>query len=380
MVLGFEKNFLKSKNALLTGEEIIQQPDLWMETLEVIKNEKEKIKSFFSKLDLENSKIIFTGAGTSEFVGNTLVPYMRKVTNLDMESRATTDIVANPKEYIHQDKKIILVSFARSGNSPESVAAVEIADKISKNIHHIFITCNPQGKLAKKTGDNLLTLLMPEKSNDQGFAMTGSFTCMLLAAMLIFKMDNIEKLEKEIKELSEVSKKNILDLRDNIFGIAEKNIERIVFLGGGSLKGIAQESSLKLLELCAGKIPSVYDTPLGFRHGPKSIVNSETAIVNFVSQDKYASQYDVDLIKELVRDQKAKYIISVGEKNREEQEIISLGTGYCSENEILVSLNYVLIAQIFAFVKSLEQSCTPDNPCPTGEVNRVVQGVIIHNY
>ena len=32
---------------------------------------------------------------------------------------------------------------------------------------------------------------MPSKSNDQGFAMTGSFSCMMLSAMLIF--DNLDE-------------------------------------------------------------------------------------------------------------------------------------------------------------------------------------------
>ncbi len=66
------------------------------------------------------------------------------------------------------------------------------------DISHIFITCNQEGELAKisKNNENVLLLLMPEKSNDKGFAMTSSFTCMTLTALLIFDMENFEDNKK----------------------------------------------------------------------------------------------------------------------------------------------------------------------------------------
>ncbi|EGU60644.1 tagatose-6-phosphate kinase AgaZ, partial [Vibrio nigripulchritudo ATCC 27043] len=41
---------------------------------------------------------------------------------------------------------------------------------------------------------------------------------------------------------------------------------------------------------------------------------------------------------------------------------------------------YILFCQMLAFEKSLHLGLGPDNPCPTGEVNRVVQGVTIHPF
>lgn len=109
-----------------------------------------------------------------------------------MQSIATTDIVANPREYLNPDKKIVLISFARSGNSPESVAIVKLANEIIKDIYHIFITCNSEGQLAKigKTDkQNCLLLLMPKEAYDKSFAMTSSFTCMLLSVLKIFSLN-----------------------------------------------------------------------------------------------------------------------------------------------------------------------------------------------
>ena len=51
------------------------------------------------------------------------------------------------------------------------------------------------------------------------------------------------------------------------------------------------------------------------------------------------------------------------------------------ENEnILLGLDYILFAQTLAVLKSLSLDTTPDNPCPTGEVNRVVKGVTLYPY
>lgn len=377
--LGYDKSYLVEKKAYHTAKEIEQQPRLWRETMEIIKTQQSKINEFLKSINLEKSKVIFTGAGTSEFVGNTLVPYLRETNDLDMESRATTDIVNNPKAYIPENKDVILVSFARSGNSPESVAAVEVANKVSDRISHVIITCNKNGKLANMKLERTLVLYMPEDSNDLGFAMTGSFSCMMLAAYTLFNMCNIEKVHEEIVALSRQMEKNLFSMRTELEDIVKLDTERVVFLGGSSFKGLAQELSLKLLELCAGKIPAIFDTPLGFRHGPKSIVNDKTIVFNLLSNNDYSKKYDSDLIKELKNDKKSKVVTFQYEESNFNEDY-SINTKYSSESAIITALSYLIPGQMYAFMKSLEQGITPDNPCPTGEVNRVVQGVIIHEY
>ena len=377
--LGYDKSFLVENNAYNTAKEIGQQPRLWRETMEIIKTQQSNIEQFFKNINMKNSKIIFTGAGTSEFVGNTLVPYLRETIDLDMESRATTDIVNNPKAYIPENRDVVLVSFARSGNSPESVAAVEVANKVSDRVSHVIITCNKTGKLAHMKLDRSLVIYMPEDSNDLGFAMTGSFSCMMLSAYTIFNMNNLEKVEKEIFLLSAQMEKDLFSMKIMLNDIVNIDTERVVFLGGSSFKGLAQELSLKLLELCAGKIPAIFDTPLGFRHGPKSIVNDKTVVFNLLSNNDYSKKYDLDLIKELINDKKAKVVTFQSEEFDLEKDY-SINTKYTSESAIITALSYLIPGQMYAFMKSLEQGITPDNPCPTGEVNRVVQGVIIHEY
>ena len=47
---------------------------------------------------------------------------------------------------------------------------------------------------------------------------------------------------------------------------------------------------------------------------------------------------------------------------------------------MLLRLDFVLFAETLALTKSLSLGITPDNPCPTGEVNRVVKGVTLYPY
>ena len=52
--------------------------------------------------------------------------------------------------------------------------------------------------------------------------------------------------------------------------------------------------------------------------------------------------------------------------------------GLEGRDDALVALAYLVFAQYLALFTSLEYAKTPDNPFPSGEVSRVVQGVTIY--
>lgn len=378
---------MEFKNCV-TWQEIIQQPSIWREELEIVKNNLKSIGAFIEKVQGKKVKVVFTGAGSSEFVGNTLCSYVNSKVDIDVLSVPTTDIVSMPEQYLEADTATILVSCARSGNSPESVATVNLADKLVKNIYHIFITCNPEGHLAKisKEGDNKYLLLMPEKTNDKGFAMTGSFSSMVVAGIFILLRENFKYYAERVNYVAEIVEKNLENILSGADAISNLDIERIVYLGDGALKGLAEEVSLKVLELTGGKVASFYNTFLGFRHGPKSIVNDKTAIVCMMSNNKYTRIYELDLLKEFKNEKKEKKVIVLD--TAYDDEVKENSDYYFSFNdeklgemeEVIAGLGYLLWGQMISLLKSSKLGINPDNPCPTGEVNRVVKGVIIHKY
>lgn len=379
---------LESIQALNTTREIVQQPGLWEESYEIYKKNEKKIDKFLDSIfnKHNNVKIIFTGAGTSAYVGETVTPYIKekyKNSMIEIESIPTTSIVSNPYHYLDEDKPTLLFSFARSGNSPESIATVEVANELVKDLYQMTITCSKEGKLAKNAeGDeNNLVLLMPERANDQGFAMTGAFTTMMLMTLLVLDREdkNKDDLLKEIVSLG----KSVISRESQIKDIAAEDFERIVYLGAGVLEGLSREAQLKMLELNAGEVITAFESPLGFRHGPKSIVNEKTMLVLFNSANKYTNRYDRDLLKELVEDNVAQSIWSLDLSSR---ETVSPNTFLFELNvlktipDVYLALPYIMFAQALSLFTSVERGHTPDNPSPTGTVNRVVKGVTIYEY
>ena len=386
-LLGLEISRLEDCSGLNTAKEIIQQPDTWRESIKNLIKNKIEIKSFIdSFLSKKEFRIILTGAGTSAFAGEVCEPYLTSLLNKRVEAIATTDLVASPKSYFIKGMPTLLISFARSGNSPESVHAVNLASQLVDDLYQIVITCNENGKLAKNTvnDEKSLLLLMPPQTNDLGFAMTSSFTTMVLNAMAVFNINNIENFSSDVDKLSNSVNDFIENNIEKVTSLSNEDFERIVYLGSSTSKGIARESALKVLELTAGKVNASYDTPLGFRHGPKSVVDDETVSVIYISNDEYTRQYDLDLAKEMLAHKKNDKVVIVGDNieedilNKTDYVFNVENINYNVENKVLLPLQQIIFGQMLSFLKSVNLGITPDNPCPTGEVNRVVQGVILH--
>ncbi len=381
--LGFSSTQLEQANALWTAKEISQQPDCWQQTLELIKAQRTEIDQFLAPL-LQNPalRIILTGAGTSAFSGEVLLPFFNQFTTLQAFAVATTDLVSNPYQYLTKEKPTLLISFARSGNSPESAAAVDLANQIVDDSYHLIVTCNQNGKLYQENvnADNAYALALPPQTNDNGFAMTSSFSSMTLAATIIFFQPQFNR--SLVEQIADTAKRFINTQHTSVKAIAAESVERIVYLGSGGFKGLAQESALKLLELTAGEVVAIYDTSLGFRHGPKSIINAKTTVIVYLSNNPYTRQYDIDLCNEILRDGKVqRLVVLTAETEIRLPREIQLALGALSEaSDMALALPYITFAQMFSFYRSFLTGHTTDNPCPTGEVNRVVQGVTIYPY
>lgn len=379
---------MQATSSVFTLTEIYQQPATWKKTCAQIAACKDELQAFIDQVvKADDFDIVLTGAGTSEFVGNSLYQALNKKYNHKAKSFGTTDIVPAPENYLSKTKPTILVSFGRSGNSPESTGAVDNAEAVCENLYHLFVTCNKNGALSKmaETHDNCFAINLTDETHDQSFAMTSSFSNMYLATYLAFNLDELDAVTAKVDKLIAAGQEFLDNNYSAVQAIVDDfNFERIVYLGAVGLKGVAQESALKMLELTAGKVATMYDTPLGFRHGPKSIIDDTTLTVVYLSDDEYQRKYELDLIKEMGPQRKANKIAVVYNTPCEGLDAyvdyqLQISTGEAMEN-VLLGLDFILFAQTLAVMKSLSLNITPDNPCPTGEVNRVVKGVILYPY
>ena len=379
---------MKETSSTFTLTEIHQQPSTWKKTCAQLAACKEELQAFLDQvLKAEDFDIVLTGAGTSEFVGNSLYQALNRKYGYKVKSYATTDIVPSPEDFLSRTKPTILVSFGRSGNSPETIGAVDAAEVVCQNLYHLFVTCNHEGSLSKmaKDREHCYALNLTPETHDQSFAMTSSFSNMYMATYLAFNLDRLEEITAAIDKVCAAG----TDFLEEGFTLAREIVDgfdfnRIVYLGNVALKGVSQESALKMLELTAGQVATMYDSPLGFRHGPKSIIDDRTLTVVYLSDDEYRRKYELDLIKEMSPQRKKNRIAAVMNTPCEEAKnlvdyTLEFGVGQPLEN-VLLGFDFILFAQTLAVLKSLSLGITPDNPCPTGEVNRVVKGVTLYPY
>ena len=385
----FEKSAaeLEELGAYATTSEIIQQPDIWLDTFDVYAQHAEEVRAFLeSARPAEGGRVtvVFTGAGSSEYVGNTCSPYLRSVVcghGFDFKPVASTDLVSAPTQFLSPDDPTVLVSFARSGNSPESLAAIEVVRTVCTSVKFLNITCAPDGRLATEMQNDpdALTLLLP-KANDDGFAMTGSYSCMYLLATLLFDPSDDDSKRAWVEAASRLGR-DVLRREEQVSSYVEGDFSRVTYLGSGALGGLAQEAQLKILELAAGETATSFGTSMGYRHGPKSFVDGGTLVFLFVSNDHYTRQYDLDMLNEIKADGICKRVVAIEQDTGE----LFGGTSFdLSGEEALpdgyLVLPFVIFGQTIALHNSIRVDDTPDTPSPTGQVTRVVHGVTIHPF
>jgi len=369
----------------VTYKEIRQQPEVWESTFYLVKQQQKGILSFLKdSFKNNNSDVILTGAGSSFFVAEASVGIFQKNSGLSSKAISSTELVTHPELYINKNKHTLLISFARSGNSPESIAAIDTVEKITNKISHLIITCNEKGKLAmRKYKGNAYVFNLPKETNDKGLAMTSSVSSMILATTLISNIKNLDKYEIATKRMADFGQ-FIIDVYDKeIEEVAQTSFSRAVFLGSGQMLGIAHEAHLKLQELTDGKIICKFDSFLGFRHGPKAVVNNDTCMIYLMSNNDYVRKYEKDLIVSVQKEQNPKCGIIISEFY-ENFDNINLNISGNSNNkklpEELLSICELIPIQLFAYYKSINLGLNPDSPSESGAIHRVVQGVTIYDY
>jgi len=163
---------------------------------------------------------------------------------------------------------------------------------------------------------------------------------------------------------------------------AGRDFDRIAFLGSGFLKYVSHEASLKMMELTNGTINATYESSLGFRHGPKSVIKDKTITVHMISADPFSARYDIDLLREVYGQKKGNVVIAIGGDNAGElpgDVVIRVAAqGYRIGGALCMELETLVFCQMLALFKSLALGVATDDPSPTGEVNRVVKGVTVY--
>lgn len=382
---GLSSAEIDSAGAHWTAREVLQQPQIWLEIESLVAGDAARLNGFIGPLlERPEIRILLTGAGTSAFIGECLAPALASKSGRRVDAVPTTDLVASPRSWLAASVPTLVVSFARSGNSPESIAALEIADTYVKPCFHLILTCNAEGALFQRamTLANARTILLPEASNDRSFAMTSSFTGMLLAAATAFGI--LCAADARAAALGRLARQVIPRGVPLLRNLIRQGFERVVFLGSKELKGLAREAALKMLELTDGKVVATADAPLGFRHGPKTILNRNTLVVVFLCNDVHTRRYDMDLLNELRRDAVAGRVVALSTlpnlPQHTDNVVLDAAQDTAVVSDLELCLPYAMFAQSLALLRSISLGVRPDSPNAAGTVSRVVKGVTIYPW
>jgi len=363
-----------------TVREILQQPFIWTHTADQMVGLAPDLRSCVSEL----RHLILTGSGSSEYVGHCVRLALQNRLGVNTLAVGGGALLTHSHHALPPGRPALLVSIARSGDSPESVGALSLLLKTDPAIRHLVLTCNARGKLATNFQDNagVRVVTLDEGTNDRSLVMTSSFTNLALAAESLGYLDQPELYAKRCRQLSGIAERLLETQFEKLGQVGTLDFERVVFLGSGPRSGAALEAALKLLEMTAGRVGAISETYLGLRHGPMSYMNAKTLVVCFLSQDATARAYESDLIREIDQKKLGMMKVIVGEAVSSdlirERDVAIECPGLGELGEYSVPVVEVMVGQLLGLFRCIHEGLRPDLPSENGVINRVVQSFALH--
>lgn len=378
----------KTRRGLLhTPAEIAQQPRTWKSTVSIFQGHREALAAFLNEAGFGNSlqpmpTVFLIGAGTSDYVGRCLAPLLRRLWKCEVSAVPSTSLLTHEEEWLIPGRKYLWISFSRSGDSPEGVAVISNALERHPDIRHIVVSCNPDGSMLRFAADapQVFAIALDNSVNDQGLAMTSSFTNMIVFGQCMAYIHDIAQYEPTLQRMVKAGELFLADAADAAEALSAEPYERVCFVGSGALEGVAVESGLKVLELTAGKILTLCESAMGLRHGPMAALDKTTLLVAFVANNEKVARYEKDLLEELTRKDLVKTQVAIGghfdlSSNGFARRHISLDAAVPDDCRPPID---VLFGQLLGLFFSLRCDLLPDQPSPDGAISRVVQNVRIY--
>ncbi|HWX23968.1 MAG TPA: SIS domain-containing protein [Vicinamibacteria bacterium] len=369
-----------------TLREILQQPLTWEDTAQDVAAARGTLERVLrdSGVSGGQASVLLTGSGSSLFAGECVALVLQAALGVPVQAVPAGLLLTHAESCVPRDRPCLVVSLARSGNSPESCGAVDLLLARHDACRHLVITCNGAGRLATRyRGEpRVARIVLRESTNDRSLVMTSSLTNMVLALGALGFVGELPAYADRVRGLAVIGRSLLLDHGERLAALARRPFRSVLFLGTGCRFGSAREGSLKMLEMSEGRVSTSCESFLGLRHGPMSGIRADTLVVCFLSSDTVARAYEIDLLRELNRKQLGLAKAIVGESIPEEVllpgDLTLECPGLASQGDDRVPVIDVLVAQVLAFFRSLFLGLHPDAPSPNGVISRVVETFEIH--
>jgi tagatose-6-phosphate ketose/aldose isomerase len=364
-----------------TLREICQQPSTWLRTCALLKGHVAAMKRSFANI----RSLTLTGSGSSEYAGDCVRMPLQNELGVVAQAVAGGALLLHGSKALAPGRPGLMVSLARSGDSPESAGVLNLMLRAEPEIRHVVLTCNDAGSLARTYRDNprVLVIALDQETNDRGLVMTSSFTNLVLAARFAGLLDQEARYESLCEQLSATASQFISSHISDISKIGRKEFNRAVFLGSGSRFAAARECALKMLEMTAGRVSTMCESYLGVRHGPMSFIHKDTLIVCFLSSDPTLRAYESDLMRELDQKELGLLKVVIGEsipaKILRKDDLGLECNGLRQIGDENAPVIDVIAGQLLAFFRCMAEGLRPDSPSEGNVINRVVQTFALHS-
>jgi len=336
-----------------TLAEITTQPEAWADALQAFEARQDELKKSWACLRLQ--RVLFAGCGSTHYLSQTAAFLFQSLTGVPARACPSSEIVLFGSQIMPDPGRTLLVAISRSGTTTETLNAVERFCRLGGQAVWT-ITCYPNSPLAQAAD-----LVLPaQAAQEQSVAQTRSFTSMLLLAQALTAalagdaamLERLRRLPGALNDLSGRLGDLPRQLGTNL------DIERIYFLGGGPLYGVANEAMLKTKEMSLTHAEAYH--PLEFRHGPMSMVSEHTLVVGLLSDSGLAEELRV--LAEM--QQLGACILALAEDGSvltpwRPETVVELRSGL---EEWERGLLYLPVLQRLAYHRALAKGLDPDRP------------------
>jgi len=333
-----------AEKGIYTKSEILSQPESWKTTLDQLQQELDGKLPNIKNYD----HVIFTGCGSTYYLSIWASRLLQKELGISSQSIPASELWYDCQNWTAPFKNILLVTVSRSGETTETLYAIDEFQKTHRG-DVVAITCYPESKLAKKVQLTILATAGKEKS----IAQTRSFTNMMLAVLTLIKGEVPTGMSKQLGESARLFLEEYAE-KAKAIGRDPNNADYF-FLGNGPLFGLANEAMLKMKEMSLSYSEAFHF--LEFRHGPMSMIKTQSVIIGMISS--WANEFEVAVLKDMKK--LGGKIIILGVKDFSEAADVFFQLPDQLPQVWLYPL-YLPLLQLIAFECSLSKGLNPDKP------------------
>jgi glutamine---fructose-6-phosphate transaminase (isomerizing) len=334
----------------ITSNEIAQQPDAWTDAIRVLNEKRQEIATWFRQEAF--GQVIFMGCGSSYNAAIVSSRNFNSLTGVTTFAYPSAEMFATPKLPYDDRRKTLLIVFSRSGQSTETIWAVDRIRQLSKNTKILVFCPYRESELIGKADQSIIL----EKAKEEGVFATKSFTTFifavkLLTGILLQNMSLLQELTK-VPTLVDIKQRQI-----EMQKIGSGKILHVICGGSGAMYGIAAEGALLIKKMCT--IPAEAYNSLELRHGNAAAGNNLSFVIIFASD--HLKKAEGVIVSELAALKSPRMVIceEADPKLSLCDFVINLKSGLSEYSRDMLMMPVV---QLMAFYMCIARGYNPDRP------------------